>query len=521
MESAIPTHPGSQAVGDADNKATPGGGDSQRVLSNSLIVMIRQAFLWGLNGILLFFLPPHLGAEGMGQLSFMLSFTALVSVGITLGFGQYITKIVARDRRNAGLYLGASLGMRFLLSILGVAITIVVIEAIGYESDLRNVLYVGTGAMIALVFSKTMIGFMWGFEDMKGPARAEITGKVLSVAAGIPVLIITESVVAYVTVLFAANLFQMTLATYFLSKRVKLNINFRVDTMKTIFKGGLPFLMMVVILEMYAHADVIILRAYTNDQVTGWYGAALQFFKAAELFPIAITTALLPTLSRLHNTDTQVLAGIARKALGVVAVVVVPMSLALSLLSEQVITLMPYPSTFNNSISSLSLLALTIPITAFLTVLGTIAVSVDRQKAMAWALAATLLLDIILNIIFIPYFEREYGNGAIGAAITTLVAEIVMIVIAVNLMPPGVFDRKTKLMIAKILFSAGVLGSIGLMSYPTGIHPIATVILGGIVYIGLIFGLKVHTIAEVKHLVMTALGRRKGEVEINDPEALS
>lgn len=506
MESVVP---GGLAVEDVAAVTTADSRDSQRVLSNSLVVMTRQGFLWGLNSILILFLPRYLGAEGMGQLSFMLSFTALVAVGISLGSGKFITKAVARDTSAAQRFFGAAVALRLLMTIIGVAITVIVVEAIGYEADLKSVLYVGTGSMVAVIFARQMVGFLHGFEDMKGPARAEIASKILAVAAGIPVLILTSSVVAYVAVLLGAHLIMMVLSGYYLRKRITLGVNFHRPTMRTLFMGGLPFLMMVVILELYAHADVIILRAFTNDEVTGWYGAALQFYRAAELFPAAITTALLPTLSRLHKSDVANLAAIARKSIGVVAAVVLPISLVLSLLAGQVIELMPYPAEFDNSIVVLSLLALTIPITAFLTVLGTIAVSVDRQRALAWALAATLLVDILLNIALIPYFEREYGNGGIGAAITTLAAELVMVAIALKLMPPGMLDRKLKMMLGKIVVAAAVLSGIGLLSYPMGINPIATVSVGALVYIGLVFAMKVYTVNEVRHLANTLLGRRR------------
>ncbi len=508
MESVIPATTGEHATG-SDTSATAPNSDSQRVLSNSLVVLVRQLFLWGLNSILVLFLPRYLGAEGMGQLSFMLSFTALVAVGITLGFGKFITKAVARDTSMAEQYFGAAMALRVLLTILGVAVTVVIVEVVGYEPDLKTVLYVGTASMIAASFAKSAIGFLWGFEDMKSPARAEISAKTLGVAAGIPVLILTSSVIAYVTVLLVANLLQFALASYYLQKRVKLRITFNVATMRNIVAGGIPFLMMVVILEMYANADVIILRAYTTDAVTGWYGAALQFYQSAQLFPLAITTALLPTLSRLHKKDVTVLAGIARKSISINAAVVVPASLALSLLSQQIIDILPYPAEFDNSVLTLSLLALTIPITAFLSMLGTIAISVDKQKAMAWALAGTLLLDIALNMITIPYFQDRYGNGGIGAGITTLLAEVVMVIIAVKLMPAELFDRATRIMVGKILVAAAVLTGIGLLSYPLGVNPIFTVVAGCAVYVGLIFAMKIYTVKEVKTLLYTVMGRRR------------
>lgn len=519
MESVIPAATGEQAATMSTPTTAPDR-DSQRVLSNSLVVLTRQVFLWGLNSVLVLFLPRYLGAEGMGQLSFVLSFTALVAVGITLGFGKFITKAVARDSSIAEQYFGAAMALRVLLTIIGVAVTVIIVEAIGYEPDLKLVLYIGTASMVAGTFAKSAIGFLWGFEDMKSPARAEVAAKFLGVAAGIPVLILTSSVVAYVVVLLGANLLQFVLANYYLQKRVKLRISFNVPLMKTIVTGGMPFVMMVVILEMYANADVIILRAYTSDAVTGWYGAALQFYQSAQLFPLAITTALLPTLSRLHKSDITVLANIARKSIAINAAVIVPASLALALLSKQIIDFLPYPAEFDNSVLTLSILAMTIPITAFLSVLGTIAISVDKQRAMAWALAGTLLLDIVLNIIFIPFFQDRYGNGGIGAGLTSLVAEVVMVVIAVKLVPSDLFDRGTRLMVGKILVAAAALTGIGLLSYPTGINPIVTVILGCLVYLGLIFGMKIYTVNEVRSLVNTVLGRRSIQDPAGEPEAL-
>ncbi len=83
-----------------------------------------------------------------------------------------------------------------------------------------------------------------------------------------------------------------------------------------------------------------------------------------------------------------------------------------------------------------------------------------------------------------------------------------MVAIAVKLMPNGLIDRKMKLMMGKILIGAAVLAGIGLLSYPTGINPIATVALGGVVYIGLVFAMKIYTVSEVRHLINTVLGRR-------------
>ncbi len=51
--------------------------DSQIIVSNSLTLLLRRLVLWGLNGVLILFLPRYLGDHGLGQLSFAQSFSYL------------------------------------------------------------------------------------------------------------------------------------------------------------------------------------------------------------------------------------------------------------------------------------------------------------------------------------------------------------------------------------------------------------------------------------------------------------
>ena len=191
MKSAVPVSTGEQAVTEdqiASTESAGGGDDSQRVLSNSLIVMLRQGLQWFLNFLLLLFMPTYLGAEGMGQVQFTVSFIAVVLVLTTFGYRQYITKEVARDNSNAALFLGPALGLRLLLTILTVIVVVAIVESVGYDSDLKTSLYLGNFAFFFLGFARLLVHFLWGFEDMKGPATAEVAAKVVAVALALPVL---------------------------------------------------------------------------------------------------------------------------------------------------------------------------------------------------------------------------------------------------------------------------------------------------------------------------------------------
>ena len=51
--------------------------DSHILATNSLILLSRRMMLWVFSGVMILFLPRYLGAEGLGQLAFAISFVGL------------------------------------------------------------------------------------------------------------------------------------------------------------------------------------------------------------------------------------------------------------------------------------------------------------------------------------------------------------------------------------------------------------------------------------------------------------
>ena len=153
---------------------------------------------------------------------------------------------------------------------------------------------------------------------------------------------------------------------------------------------------------------------------------------------------------------------------------------------------------------------MTIPITTFLVILGTIAVAVDRQKAYAIGLLATVVLNIVLNVLAAPYFQSHYGNGGIGVALTTLVSEAFMVSIGVWLMPRGVIDRAMAMTILKVGVASGAMALV-LLVKNLGVDPILAVIGGAVTYGVLVLVTGAVTMEDlrfVRSLVVRKLRRR-------------
>lgn len=477
------------------------------VIQNSMFLVARHAAFVGLNALLILFLPRYLGDQGLGQLQFALSFITLLTAGMALGVRQYLIKEVARDHRQIQAFFTTSIGLRIVAAVIVGAIIVGVTSVIDYSQEAKQVIYVIGGMMITLSFAELMAAYLYGLENMRLPVVAEVTNKLVVVAIGLVILLNGHGVAAYASVLFVGAIAQFAINTWYMSRRARIGISFHLPIVKALVIGGAPYLLMGYLLQIYNHIDVVMLRIFTNEAVVGWYAAAIHFHHALQFFPIVLTTALLPTLARMHITNINDVAKIARKGISASILVIVPMALGVSLLSGEIIDMLPYPEGFQNTAPLLTIIALSIPITALLMILGTIVIATDRQKTWAIALGLTVVLDIVLNAALIPYFHETMGNGAIGASLTTLLAETFMVAIGIRLMPSGVIDRATMMILVKSALSGAIMVVIGLGAKAMGIGTPSIVIVCAFTYGALVFLTRAVTREDIKFLT-TALARR-------------
>lgn len=480
--------------------------NSRIIAGNALALIVRQSAIWGFNAILVLFLPRYLGDDGLGELQGALSFTALFGVVVALGIRPFLIKEIARDRSVASRYLGSAVVLRLITaSILAISV-ITVFLVFDYPNTVAAVIFLVVGLRVVRSLARLFSGFLFGLENMNAPSFSEIAGKLFVIAVGIPVLVTGHGVTAYAAVLVGAAGIELVLNTWFVSKFIGLRTTVSVGGMRGLVRGGAPFILMAFVMQIYGHADVVSLTIFTSNSVVGWYAAALAFYTAVELIPAALTGAMLPTLARAHRSGGFVVRDTARKAIIVAAVTVTPIAIALSLTSRDVITLLPYPEAFDNSIPLLTILALTLPATSFLTILGTIAIATDRQNAWAKALGATLALNIVLNVILIPMTQDSHENGGIGAAIATIVSEIVMVGFGIYLLPHIVIHRPLILALLKLALALMLIVTAGLAARVLDIPAIPVVFLGMVAYAAAVLAMRVISPDDLRFLMQT--GRR-------------
>ena len=248
------------------------------------------------------------------------------------------------------------------------------------------------------------------------------------------------SLVAFVFVFNVVAIIPLT-ANY-LTMRPMLRAGWTIDVglWRRILAGGFPFFVSSALLLTYGKIDIPILQRFAGSEAVGWYALAYQWVAMPAFFAASVAQAFFPALSAQSASTPEDFTRSANRALRLVAFVATPAAVGVALVAPSVVTML-YDAEFQPSVVLMQILAIHIPIVGIDIVLGSVLVAADRQRQWVFLGVAAAVFNPIVNLAAIPLADRLFGNAAIGAAVTTVLTEALLLVGFLALRPAGVLDR--------------------------------------------------------------------------------
>jgi O-antigen/teichoic acid export membrane protein len=203
----------------------------------------------------------------------------------------------------------------------------------------------------------------------------------------------------------------------------------------------MPFFVWEVSLLIYGRIDVVLLSFLSTEAVIGWYGAAYRIISIPAFLPSILIMAIFPALSRAASADDTAFTSIARRSLQSILFITIPIALGMISLADKMIEFLRYPEAFSHSAPVIVILALHVPIVGVDMVIGTLLNALDKQRAWAITGLAASVINPVLNVIFIQRTQSLYDNGALGAALVTVLTELFMMGAGLWLLRGAVFNR--------------------------------------------------------------------------------
>jgi len=428
------------------------------VARNTLYLTISQALTVPLSILTNVVVARYLGPDAFGLSYIAYTWCSFGFLAVNWGHDGVLPAVVARDHAQSGLMLGSSLAFRSAL-----VIPVYVVMAIGsylwgYGSALQWILALTTAHQLFTAYAAGGKDTIRGLEQMRVPAYAHVGQQLLVAAFVIPVVMLGGQLRAAVAAQGAACAVILIYVWRGLKPAGVNKLRTSWEATKVLFKGGTPFVVAGLIMNLQPMLDTLFLSRYTSTEVIGWYAVSRRLVGVL-LFPAsALIGALYPTLCRLWSDDRAVFARTTSGSLRSVSLVVVPVMLGTALYADVAIALFNRQA-FGPTADDLRILSVFIALVYFSMPLGTCVLAAGKQRA--WSVVQTVCLGagVALDWLLVPYFQKRYENGGLGVCIASVVSELTVVICGIVLAPRGVFDRKfVRVFLLSILAGAALVG---------------------------------------------------------------
>ena len=388
---------------------------------NLLHLFIGDFLAKVLNFLAFVYLARVLGVTNYGVLEFALSALTYFLVLADGGLELWGIREAARGKDKQQL-VGRVTPLRFLLALCAFDLLLILLPTFPTYPYLKTIL-----VFFGLTLFSQAANLKWIFMGQEKMAR---------VGAGLATAQIIFSIAVFMMVREPADILwipilrlisDLTMVVYFghrflvthKTKRVIFTFSKAQHILKPAFIMGLSHGLAF----MSYNFDSLLLGILVGAASVGWYSAAYKPITAILAIPVTYFVGLFPTLSRTYTTNIQSFCEIVTRSLRLAAILALPVGIGGTFLAKPIIYLL-FGTNYTNSILPLQILSWA----AVLVILrGTYRQALNaagQQKLDLRCAGLAMTINVGLNLIIIPQY------GIVGAALTTLTAEAVWLILA-------------------------------------------------------------------------------------------
>jgi O-antigen/teichoic acid export membrane protein len=389
-------------------------GLGSRALRNTVLVLAAKVIARLIALITVIATLKQLTPAPYGTFITLVNYTAIVSVVLDLGFNVLYVREGARHPADIQRYLRNVMSLRLLMAVGSFVILAIALAIAG----LGSLLAPGFVLMVLTSYSTLLRNTLYAVQRLGYEAVAVVLESAVLLALVLIGIKIKGGVNYFVWAYAGQYAFSCAYFAIVLwwKKIAVVGWRFEPQMLREWFFQGLPFALTFVLTILYFKVDQPILYALRPHAEAGWYAAAYKPFEALLFIPMTLLSVVFPVLSVYHRERPQELADALSRFYKALLFVGWPIAVGLFMLAHPLTTMFLYPQ----SEPALRILALALVIgfvnNAFI---GALSAS-DHQLSFTWAAGWSLLANVSLNLVLIPFF------GYIGASWATVLTEIVL-----------------------------------------------------------------------------------------------
>lgn len=377
------------------------------------------------------------GSETYGLYFAVFNLSYIFNIVLDLGITNFNTRNIARHPNLIEKHLSGILGVKLLLLLFYLLVTFSVGALLGYNSTQFGLL-----AWLCLnqFLSSLILYLRSNFEGLllfRWDSVLSILDRLLMIVicgfllwgSGLSMLNLQFSIYHFVYAQTAAYLITVALALTVLVRKTGLRrLRWNWPFTLVVLKKSLPFALLVLLMASYNRIDPVLLQLLsprgTGDLNAGLYAGAFRLLDALTMIAYLVSVPLLPVFSRMTKEwqrSPAELCDTVRRMFSLMMVFAITAACALSNQSDGLMAFFYNDHAENYAAIFQVLIFCIIPISTTY-IFGTLLTAAGRLRQLNLFAAISLLLNILLNLWFIPKL------GVVGSAFAALTAQTFMAV---------------------------------------------------------------------------------------------
>ena len=352
--------------------------------------------------LLLILISHQLGVTQMGAFSLALTYLGFGILFSNWGFGNLLTREVARDKNVYNKYLTNYGVLRIAFAGIAILFINILLPYLGYSNETTLVIRIISFSLLATTLVRLFYSLFIAFEQLKYISIISFIFSILRLVASLIVLLLGGTII-HISIIYSASEFISLLFSILMISRVINDLKFEFDhtfALSQITKA-FPFFWIGVMVMLDTRSEVIVLSLFFNEAMVGYYTAANTVLGGVTLFSEAIRNAIFPMLTRYQLESPSKLQEVTFLVAKYVLLITIPISIIVFFFSQEIIFFF-FDNTYETSIQLLQITIWSF-ISYSLTVIliGTL-MAHDEEKKVALTQFVSGAVTLILDIILIP-----------------------------------------------------------------------------------------------------------------------
>ncbi len=365
-------------------------------------------------------LTRHLGVVRFGEYTTVLSLVAIVASVTDAGMSTIGTREFAvREGAERDALMRDLLGLRMMLTTVGVLLVVGFALAAGYGSALLVGAVLASLGTIALVVQHTYTIPIAAALRLGTLSALELARQVLSVAAIVALVLVGAGVLPLLAVVLAVNLV-LILPTAALARReISLRAGLRPRHWLALLRLTVSFSLASAVGTLYVFTAQVLTSLVSSSHQSGLFAASFRIFIVIDTIPGLLVGGALPLLARAARDDRERLAYALRRIFEASLILGVGAALGTLAGAQFMIHVVAGPE-YAASTEVLQIQGLALIATFAFAGWSFALLSLKRYGGVLLANLAAFLVSCLLTIVL------ARSHGATGAAVATVCGESVL-----------------------------------------------------------------------------------------------